>query len=185
MTRGARPGLKQLHREFAERVAFVSVHVREAHPGERYPHHTSEAQKMRHATDWARLDRISWTVAVDTIDGAMHRAYGALPNSVYIVNSAGAVAFRALWAGQPRLLRNKLEDLLQLEETHRTSVTLGERENLVIPLIHGAAEFDSAVARGGTKSVEDFRREMGTVMYGLEKLMSRMRPLIHRRAEAA
>jgi hypothetical protein len=185
MTRGARPGLKQLRREFGERVVFVSVHVREAHPGERYPHHTSDAQKMRHAKDWARLDRISWTIAVDTIDGAMHRAYGTLPNSLYIVNSAGVVAFRALWAGQPGLLRDKLEELLRLEEIHRTSVTLGERENLVIPLIHGAAEFDPAVVRGGTKSVEDFRREMGTVMYGVEKLMSRMRPLIHRRAEAA
>src|SRR5918994_7770179 len=115
MTRGARPGLKQLHPEFAERVAFVSVYVREAHPGERYPHHASDAQKMRHAKDWARLDQIAWTVAVDTVDGAMHRAYGTLPNSVYIVNSAGAVAFRALWAGQARLLRNRLEALPRLE----------------------------------------------------------------------
>lgn len=185
MTRGARPGLKRLHREFDERVVFVSVHVREAHPGERYPHHTSDAQKMRHAKDWARLDRIAWTVAVDTVDGAMHRAYGTPPNAVYVINSAGAVAFRALWAGQARLLRNKLGDLLRLEEHHRSSVILGERENLVIPLIHGAAEFDAAVGRGGTKSVEDFRREMGSVMYGMEKVMSRMRPLIHRRPEAA
>lgn len=185
MTRGARPGLKQLHREFSERVVFVSVHVREAHPGERYPHHTSEAQKMRHANDWARLDHIPWAVAVDTLDGTMHRAYGARPNSIHIVNSAGIVAFRALWAGQARLLRAKLEELLRLEETHRTSVTLDERENLIVPLIHGAAEFDGAVGRGGTTATADFRREMGLVMYGMEKLMSRMRPLIHRPPEAA
>jgi hypothetical protein len=53
MTAGARPGLLHLYEDFADRVQFVSVYVREAHPGENYPHHTSEEQKMRHARDWA------------------------------------------------------------------------------------------------------------------------------------
>jgi hypothetical protein len=66
----------------------------------------------------------------------------------------------------------------------RRPLNLGQEENLLIPLIRGAAEFDPAVIRGGQKSVDDFRGEMGTVMYGLEKLMSKASPLIHREPAA-
>jgi hypothetical protein len=117
-------------------------------------------------------------VAVDTVDGTVHRAYGPLPNSVYLIDRTGRVAFRALWAGQEGLLRGKIGELLRRETAVEDPVNLGQQENLIIPLIHGAAEFDYAVARGGEKSKQDFRREMGNVMYGMEKLMSKMKPLI-------
>jgi hypothetical protein len=58
-------------------------------------------------------------------------------------------------------------------------VNLGQQENLMIPLVHGAAEFDYAVARGGEKAKEDFRREMGNVMYAFERLMSKLQPVIN------
>ena len=180
MTRGARPGLVTLHQRFGDRVAFVSVYVREAHPGERYPHHTSDVQKLAHARDWVAQDPIRWTVAVDTLDGATHHAYGPLPNSLYLVDRRGHVAFRALWAGQEGLVRDKIEELLVIEASAERPINLGQRENLLIPLIHGAAEFDPAIVRGGRKSVDDFRRELGTVIYGLERLMSKAKPLIHR-----
>jgi isopentenyl phosphate kinase len=73
-----------------------------------------------------------------------------------------------------------MKELLRRETAGEDRVNLGQQENLIIPLIHGAAEFDHAVARGGEKSKDDFRYEMGNVMYGVEKLMSKMRPLIHR-----
>jgi hypothetical protein len=184
MTRGARPGLVRLHRRFHDRIVFVSVYVREAHPGERYPHHVSDAQKLQHARDWIAQDPVPWTVAVDTINGTTHNAYGPLPNSIYLIDRTGHVAFRALWAGQERLVRDRIAALLSREARGNAPVNLGERENLLIPLIHGAAEFDPAVVRGGRKSVEDFRRELGRVMYGLEQLMSKAKPLIHRQPAA-
>lgn len=109
----------------------------------------------------------------------MHQAYGGLPNSAYLIDKTGRVAFRALWAGQEGLLRDKIEELLRHERAGEDSVNIGEQENLVIPMIHGAAEFDHAVSRGGEKAKEDFRREMGNVMYAFEKLMSKMEPVIH------
>lgn len=184
MTRGARPGLVRLHRQFGDRVAFVSVYVREAHPGERYPHHTSDVQKFQHARDRVAQDPVPWTVAVDTLAGATHNAYGPLPNSIYLVGRSGHVAFRALWAGQEGLMRDKIVELLAREARGEDPVNLGQQENLLIPLIHGAAEFDPAVVRGGQKSVDDFRRELGTVIYGLERLMSKAKPLIHRQPAA-
>jgi hypothetical protein len=153
------------------------VYVREAHPGENYPHHTSEEQKMWHARDWVRLDQMPWTLAVDTLDGAIHNAYGPLP--AYLIDRTGRVAFRALWAGQEGLLRGKIEELLLRDAAGQDPANLGQQENLIVPLIHGSAEFDHAVARGGEKSKQDFRREMGTVMYALDKLMSKMEPIIN------
>jgi hypothetical protein len=179
MTAGARPGLTNLYTDFGSRIEFVSVYVREAHPGENYPHHTDQEQKTRHARDWVEQDKVPWTVAVDTVDGSVHRGYGPLPHSAYLVDRTGRVAFRALWAGHEALLREKIEELLRREAAGEDPINLGQQENPIIPLIHGAAEFDHAVARGGDKSKQDFRREMGNVMYGMEKLMSKMKPVIH------
>lgn len=185
MTAGARPGLTRLFNDFANQVEFVSVYVREAHPGEVYPHHGSDRQKMQHARTWAREDDVPWTVAVDPVDGNTHLAYGPLPNSVYLVDRTGRVAFRALWAGQESLLRDKLEELLKREKRGEDPVSLGQQENLIIPLIHGAAEFDHAIGRGGQKSQIDFRREMGNVMYAFDKLMSKMAPIVNSREKPA
>lgn len=49
----------------------------------------------------------------------------------------------------------------------------------MIPLIHGVAEIDHTLARAGEKAQEDFRREMGNVIYGMEKLMSTLPPVIN------
>jgi hypothetical protein len=37
MTASAVPALKKLWAEFGSRVAFITLYVREAHPGENYP----------------------------------------------------------------------------------------------------------------------------------------------------
>lgn len=178
MTAGSRPALLHLFDEFIDRVEVVTVYVREAHPGENYPHHTSLEQKKRHASDWVELDRIPWTVVVDTLDGAVDRKYGVLPNAAYLIGRSGRVAFRALWAGQEGLLREKIEELLKREAAGEDTV-LGEQENLAIPLLHGAAEFDHALARGGEKAKEDFRRAFGNAVYALHKIGSTLEPVIN------
>ena len=179
MATGAMPGLINLFHDFAGRVEVVSVYIREAHPGENYPHHVDAPQKMEHARDWAKLDKVPWTVAVDTLDGATHQAYGPLPNSACLIDRTGHVAFHALWAGQEALLRGKIAELLKREAAGEESVNLGRRENFVIPLIHGGAEFDHTIARAGNKAKEDFRRELGAPIYVIQKLLSRLRPVIN------
>jgi hypothetical protein len=179
MAVGARPGFLHLLRDFAERVQIVLIYVREAHPGERYPHHTSEEQKLRHACEWVKQDRIPWTTAVDTLDGATHRAYGPVPNSAYLIDRTGHVAFRALWAGQEPLLRSKIEELLRREAEAQGSVDLGQRENIVIPMIHGGAEFERTMKRAGQKARDDFRRAVGNVVYVAQKAMGAARGVIN------
>ncbi len=76
-------------------------------------------------------------------------------------------------------LADKVKELLRREAAGEDPVDLGQQENLLLPLIHGAAEFDYDVARGGEKSKEDFRREMGLVMYGLNRLRSQFETVIN------
>jgi hypothetical protein len=135
---------------------------------------------MRHARDWVERDPRPWTVAVDGIDGAVHRAYRPLPNSLYLIDSTGHVAFRALWAAAERLLRRKIAELLAREAKGELPADLGERANRLLPLRHGAAVFDATMARAGERAARDVRREMGLVPYGLQRLASRLKPLIHR-----
>jgi hypothetical protein len=179
MVLGARPGFINLYKDFSDHIQFVSVYVREAHPGEKYLHHASDEQKMRHARDWVEQDQIPGIVVVDTLDGATHIAYGELPNSAYLIDRMGRVAFRALWAGQEKMLRNKIQELLKWEVAGENGVNLGQRENLLIPLIHGAAEFDRVIGRSGEKAKKEFRREMGLVTYVLSKLISKIQPIIN------
>lgn len=179
MVLGARPGLINLFRDFKDQVKFVSVYVREAHPGEVYPHHASDEQKMQHARAWVEQDAIPWTVAVDTLEGETHIAYGLVPNATYLISRCGRVAFRTVWAGQENVLRDRIEELLKREAAGDKEVNLGQQEKLLIPLVHGAAEVDPAITRGGEKAKEDFRREMGEVVYGLSRLMSKLQPVIN------
>ncbi len=134
---------------------------------------------MRHAREWAEQDRIPWTVTVDAVDGRVHKAYGALSNPGYLIGRSGRVAFRALWAGQEGLLGDKIRELLRRQSQGDAWVSLGQQENLVIPMIHGAVEFDHAIARAGEKAKEDFRREMGNVIYAFERLASKMEPVVN------
>lgn len=179
MTAGARPGLLHLFQDFRDRVEFLSVYIREAHPGERIPHHTSGNQKFRRAREWAEEQGIPWRVAVDVLHGTTHKAYGCLPNSAYLIDRTGHVAYRTLWAGQESVLRESLRKLVENEDEGRYQVTLGEDEKLLIPLIHGAAEFGQVISRAGPKAEEDFRREMGEMQWVLQKLLSFLEPLIH------
>jgi hypothetical protein len=71
--------------------------VREPHPGERYPAHPSFEQKLQYARDCQAEDAISTRVVVDDLDGTMHRAYGMLPNMVYVLDREGRVAYKAMW----------------------------------------------------------------------------------------
>lgn len=49
----------------------------------------------------------------------------------------------------------------------------------MIPMIHAAAEIDHTLTRAGEKAKEEFRREMGNGLYGMQKLMNKLQPLIN------
>ena len=109
MTDGAAPGLNELHGRFGDRVRFVMVDVREAHPGKEVPQPQTLDQKMEHAQLLRDIHDFEFEVAVDDIDGTLHRALSPKPNSAYVLGKDGKILFRAQWANDTKALAEALD----------------------------------------------------------------------------
>lgn len=86
-------------------VEWLVVYVREAHPGRQRPAHQDMTQKLilaRMLQDDYGETRL---VAADSLNGEMHRAYGSLPNMVYVLSPEGKVVYRCDWLTVPELDR--------------------------------------------------------------------------------
>ena len=59
--------------------------VREPHPGENYTEHRSWKQKLQYARECREQDGIETKMLIDGLDGAMHQAYGEMPNMAFII----------------------------------------------------------------------------------------------------
>lgn len=104
VTDNAAPGLHRLHQQFGTRVRFVLVNVREAHPGALFPQPKTIESKLEHAVRLRELHGFDFEVAVDDLDGSLHRALGPKPNSAYLLGSNGTIMFRAHWANDTEAL---------------------------------------------------------------------------------
>jgi len=133
------------------------VYVREAHPGENYPAHTSLEQKLRHAGAFRDLMSVQRPILVDDMEGTGHHLYGALPNMTYIVNRAGTIIFRSDWTDPPTI-QAALDYFLAAREKRREGMRLtsfyaeiqGYRWN-------DPEQFMAGLQRNGPLAVEDFR----------------------------
>lgn len=171
MTASAGPVLKRLHREFGERVAFLTLYVREAHPGDHYPQPESYEDKLAHASAYRERDGLPWPVAVDDVEGTLHRALDARPNAAYLVDERGTVVYRALWSNQERVLR---EGLGQVAAGHRG--VIGEREPRMVPMMTGMGKMYEILSLAGPVARRDVARKLPP-MYGLARLAAVFRPL--------
>ena len=124
VTDNAAPGLSELHRRFGDRVRFVMVNVREAHPGQAFPQPKSIDVKMAHATKLRNIHGFEFEVAVDDIDGTLHRAMSPKPNSAYVLAPDGTILFRAQWANDTQALAAALEAVVR-SQTPRPSESGG------------------------------------------------------------
>ncbi len=96
MYHGDIDAMNQLRQKFPDAV-FLVLYIREAHPGEKIHGHDSMADKISIAKKVQGNPSENRTVLIDNIDGTIHQAYGALPNSVHVINATGIVAFRSDW----------------------------------------------------------------------------------------
>src|SRR5918994_4466121 len=130
MTASAGPALKRLHREFGDQIGFLTLYVREAHPGDRYAQPQTFDDKLRLAREYRKRDSIPWPIVVDDIDGTLHRALDAKPNAAYLVDIDGRIAQRVLWSNDERGLRHAIQALL----AHRE---YAQHESTLIPTLSG------------------------------------------------
>ena len=113
-------GLKELHRRYGDRVRFVMVNVREAHPGANVTQPREIDEKREHAVLLRQFHDLRFEVAVDDIGGTLHRALGPKPNSAYLLAEDGTILFRAHWANDTKALREALDAITEGRPLRRT-----------------------------------------------------------------
>jgi hypothetical protein len=80
-----------------EGLDFIFLYTSEAHPGDAWPHHTAMEEKINRARQFVSDNDLQRRMMVDSLDGQLHRAYGALPNMSWIISSSGEVVYKANW----------------------------------------------------------------------------------------
>lgn len=142
-------------------VGSVFLYTHEAHPGEFYPHHTSMAQKLRHAR--ALRDRLGVTrpILVDALDGACHRAYGSMPNMSWIFAASGVPVYKSDWT-DPASIVNAVEYFLNVVDRRRGGERLAPFHVERMDFRHQDREaFYAALERNGPKAVREYRAAFG------------------------
>jgi hypothetical protein len=151
VTRGGVSTMRELHRLYGERVRFVEVLVRQAHPGERHGAYVSETVKRDEARAYGLEEHVPWPVLTDDLVGTAQRAYGGLAAAVYLIDTRGIIAFCGTW-GQSPALRDAIDDLLAHDGVGAPAGKgTDRRPHLAAAIVAGR----SGPARGGRRSLID------------------------------
>ncbi len=150
MTASSIESLKRLHTQYGDRVTFVTLNVREAHPAENVSQPRTFEQKVEHARRLKRQFDIPWIVASDDLDGTLHRALDTKPNAAYLMDIDGRLVFRSLWAGDERALGSALQSLVDAQPlaTSESTYTIG-------PLTRGIGFFHDVLQQAGPQAMRD------------------------------
>ena len=162
MTAGSIRGLNRLHEQYADQdVQFLLVYVREAHPGEDIEAHHSLQGKEEAAELFREEEEVEIPILVDKLDGKVHRQYGSRPNSTYVIDKSGRVAFRAVWT-RPSVIEEALEELQDFqEERGKDHAVVRGGEDTSLPRRYGMLHAHRAVERGGPRAVREFKEALG------------------------
>ena len=156
-------GMNELYEDYEdnEGVVFLFVYVREAHPGERIPAHHSDADKRKAAELFRDEEDVEMPVLVDDLEGQVHRKYGKMPNSTYLIDKSGHVAFRSLWT-KASVVEEALEELLSMQRSRGDEHAIvhgGESRSM--PMTYAILNSHRALERGGHKAIREFREGLG------------------------
>jgi len=166
--------MKKLHEWYGDRVRFVDVAIRQAHPGERRGAYRSYEEKLEGAREGKREEGLPWPVLVDDYAGTLHRAYGReMTDPIFLIDSDGRVAFYLMWAHAPTL-KKAIDELL--ERDGRGAPVAGGIDRMVhlfVSFVNGY----HGLRRGGRRAV----REYNTGAFGagvLTFLGSKAKPVL-------
>lgn len=114
------PGVEDLYQKYHDKdVEFFVVYSREPHAGERkyfrkYSQHSSYEQKLNYARELVQEFEMKVPVLVDDLQEKTSKAFGWMPNMVYVIDKDGKIAYKASWTEKPRL--DKVLDTLLAEQ---------------------------------------------------------------------
>lgn len=162
LTAGSIHGMNELCREFrGDDVECLFVYVREMHPGDDLPAHSSYEDKVNAAALLHDEEDLDMPIVVDEVRGGIHKKYGRHANPTYLIDKSGRVAFRML-ATRPGVVRAALEELLEAQgERGVEHAVVHGGEDLSLPQAYALLYTHRALERGGAKAERDFREAMG------------------------
>jgi len=144
--------MKRLHERYGDRVRFVDVIVRQAHPGETRGAYRSDDEKRTDARTYQMEEGIPWPVLIDDLAGTVHQTYGGMSDPVYLIDATGRVAFYNMWAHAPSVK-------IALDELLARGGDSGPVAGGIDRTPHMAASFVNGwggLRRGGWRGVLDF-----------------------------
>lgn len=153
MTASAAPSVQKLFEEFGDRINFVMLYVREAHPGEYFVQSETMEQKLEYARALRDHYNIQWTVAADNIDGDLHRTLDPKPNSAFLTDQNGMILFRSLWASDYDALRQALGAAASGRALETT-----QSVKMIGPVARAMGHVQDVMHRGGPHAVKDLWR---------------------------
>lgn len=167
---GEVPSLTELREKYRSKdFEIFIVYVREAHPGENYPHHGSFEQKLAHARKLRDLEKVQIPVLVDDLQGTTHKAYGLLPNMVYLINRDRMIVYKSDWTDGIEL-DGMCQSLIRLDEMKARQVPIirqGMSERLHwIPMDPVLRE--RVYRRSGEKAIQDYLNAKGHLPYATD-----------------
>lgn len=95
-----------MQRRYKDRVAFLAIYVREAHPvdGWRMPANDKvgialeqprdQGERVRVAQQCCTALEMTMPLLVDAIDDRVGQAYSGMPDRLYLIDGAGRVAYQ-------------------------------------------------------------------------------------------
>ena len=150
-TASSMPDLNRLEELYGDRVQFVLLQVREAHPGAEIDQPHTLRDKVQHAQLMREAYSVGWPVLVDDIDGTLHRRLGTEPNSLHIIGADGEILYRALFAGDAGV------------ENAITAVAAGEHptkksSQSLLPVLNSVGFMHDTVAGAGAGAYSDMAK---------------------------
>lgn len=130
------------------------MYTREAHPGEHLAAHRTFDEKLAAAARLRDEIGISRPILIDDLGGAVHTAYGALPNMSWVLGRGGLILYKAMWTSAVRIgefLRRYQEQPVDFR--HAPLHT----EQLEMRAKDGEA-FSRGLERNGPRAVAEFAR---------------------------
>jgi Iodothyronine deiodinase len=164
---GEVPPLTKLYENYRDKgFEFFIVYVREAHPGENFPHHSSMEQKILHASKLRELENVKIPILIDDLVGSTHKAYGLFPNMIYLIDRDGVIVYKSDWTDAHEL-DGMCESLLRLDDMKAREVPIirkGVSERLHwIPM--DPAHRERIYRRSGEKAIRDYFNARGHLPY--------------------
>jgi hypothetical protein len=129
----------------------LDVLVRQEHPGERRGPYRSYWQKMASAREYKHEEGIPWTVLVDDLAGTLHGIYGGNASPVYLIDTAGRVAFYSILT-HPPTLKQAIDELLAKEGHGVVVGGIDRAPHVFAALVDGWR----GPRRGGVRAVLDY-----------------------------